>query len=208
MQKTRILLTAFEPFGGESINPALEIVRAIEPPSGVELHTLVVPVTFSGAARPVLAELDACDYDAVVMLGQAGGRSAITVERVAINIDDASIPDNAGDQPADRPILPEGPAAHFATLPIRRMIEAIQRAGVAASISNSAGTIVCNHLMYSVLHHLSGTPVRTGFIHVPWLPEQAQNRPGAPSMPLSQMLTGIAAALSALLPEQSANDLG
>lgn len=208
MQPKRILLTAFEPFGGERINPAQEIVRAIEPPSGINLHTLVVPVTFSGAAEPVLAELGARDYDDVVMLGQAGGRSAITVERVAINIDDASIPDNAGDQPIDRPILPDGPAAHFATLPIRRMIEAIQCAGVASSISNSAGTFVCNHLMDSVLHHLSGTPVRAGFIHVPWLPGQTQNRPGAPSMPLSQMLTGIAAALSALLPEQSVNDLG
>ena len=208
MQNMRLLLTAFEPFDGESINPALEIVRAIEPPPGINLHTLVVPVTFSGAAAPVLAELSARDYDAMVMLGQAGGRSAITVERVAINIDDASIPDNAGDQPIDRPILPDGPAAHFATLPIRRMVESMRRSGVAASISNSAGAFVCNHLMYSVLHHLSGTDVRAGFIHVPWLPEQAENHPGEPSMPLSQMLTGIEAALSALLPEPSANDFG
>ena len=208
MQPKRILLTAFEPFGGERINPALEIVRAIEPPSGINLHTLVVPVTFSGAAEPVLAELNARDYDAVVMLGQAGGRSAITVERVAINVDDASIPDNAGDQPVDRPILPDGPAAYFATLPIRRMAESVQCSGAAASISNSAGTFVCNHLMYRVLHHLSGTNVRAGFIHVPWLPEQLQNHPGTPSIPLSQMLTGIGAALSALLPERFMNGLG
>ena len=201
MQSKRILLTAFEPFGGESINPALEIVRAIEPATGIDLHTLVVPVTFSGAAEPVLAELSARNYAAVVMLGQAGGRSAITVERVAINIDDASIPDNAGDRPVDRPILPDGSAAYFATLPIRRMVEAIQRAGVAASISNSAGTFVCNHLMYRVLHRLSGTATRAGFIHVPWLPGQVQSRPGAPSMPLPQMLTGIRAALSALTEE-------
>ena len=205
----KVLLTGFDPFGGESVNPAFEAIKLLPSTiAGAEIVYVEIPTEFKKSAPAVEAAIKEHNPDIVINVGQAGGRSCVTVEKVGINLADARIPDNAGDQPADRPILPEGPAAHFATLPIRRMIEAIQRAGVAASISNSAGTFVCNHLMYSVLHHLSGTDVRAGFIHVPWLPEQAQNRPGAPSMPLSQMLTGIAAALSALLPEQSANDLG
>lgn len=195
----KILLTAFEPFGGESINPALEIARILETRTlDVEIRTVTVPVTFRDAARTVLDTLNREAFDAIVMLGQAGGRSAVTPERIAINIDDARIPDNIGDQPVDRPIVPGGPAAIFATLPIKAMVTAMQEAGISAAVSNSAGTFVCNHLMYRVLHHLDGSGVPAGFVHVPYLPEQVADKPNTPSMSLSDMIKGIEAALLAL----------
>lgn len=192
----KILLTAFEPFDGESINPALEIARILSARPGI--RTVTVPVTFRDAAQVVLNTLDEERFDAVIMLGQAGGRSSVTVERVAINIDDARIPDNIGDMPTDRPILAEGPAAVFATLPIKGMVQAMQDAGVSAAISNSAGTFVCNHLMYRVLHHLNGTGIPAGFIHVPYLPEQTTGKPDMPSMSLNDMIRAIDAAILAL----------
>lgn len=190
----RILLTAFEPFGGDTINPSLEIMRILEKRSDVDV--LAVPVTFSGSASAVLPHIPG--HDAVVMLGQAKGRKGLTVERVAINVDDASMPDNAGDAPSDGPIAEDGPAAYFSTLPIKQMVEAVKAEGLAASISNSAGTYVCNHLMYSVLHALSGSAVRAGFIHVPALPEQTKGHPEIPSMPLEDMVRGIEKALKTL----------
>lgn len=194
-----ILLTAFEPFGGESINPALEIARDLAGRSmNANLRTIAVPVTFRDAAQAVLTALETERFDAVVMLGQAGGRSAVTVERIAINIDDARIPDNLGDQPVDRPICPDGPAAFFATLPIHAMVQAMQAVGVSAAVSNTAGTFVCNHLMYRVLRHLAGSDTLAGFIHVPFLPEQTIGKPSAPSMALSDMTRAIEAALLVL----------
>lgn len=192
----KILLTAFEPFDGESINPALEIARTLSTRPGI--RTVTVPVTFRDAAQVVLNALDEERFDAVIMLGQAGGRSSVTVERVAINIDDARIPDNIGDTPTDRPILAEGPAAVFATLPIKAMVQAMQDSGVSAAVSNSAGTFVCNHLMYRVLHHLNGTGIPAGFIHVPFLPEQTTGKPDMPSMSLNDMIRAIDAAILAL----------
>lgn len=192
-----ILLTAFEPFGGETINPALEIARALAEYShpNASLRALTVPVTFAEAAQAVLSELEGRRYDAVLMLGQAGGRATVTVERVAINVNDASIPDNAGAQPCDEPIAPDGAPAYFATLPIKAIVAAIREAGVPANISNSAGTFVCNSLMYSVLRHLHGSGVPAGFIHVPWLPEQGERHSNAPSMPLEDMTRAIRAAI-------------
>lgn len=190
----RILLTAFEPFGGDAVNPSLEILRALA--NRPDVDALTVPVTFGGAAETVLSHLPG--HDAVVLMGLAKGRKEITVERVAINIDDASIPDNAGDRPVDRPICAEGAPAYFATLPIRQIVEAIRAAGVPASISNSAGTYVCNHLMYSVLHALREMPVAAGFLHVPATPELVQDTPGTPSLPLQDMVRGIGAALDIL----------
>jgi len=190
----RILLTAFEPFGGESINPSLEIARRLSGRPDVDV--LTVPVTFGGSAQAVIPHLPG--HDAVVMLGQAMGRKGLTVERVAINVDDASMPDNAGDAPTDRPIAEDGPAAYFSTLPVKAMVEAVRAEGLAASVSNSAGTYVCNHLMYSILHALRGENVRAGFIHVPALPEQTASRPEIPSMTLDDMVRGIEAALKTL----------
>lgn len=195
----KILLTAFEPFGGEVLNPALEIAKILATRSlDVEIRTATVPVTFRDAAQTVLDALSRESFDAVVMLGQAGGRNTVTVERIAINIDDARIPDNIGHQPIDHLILPDGPAAIFATLPIKKMVSAMQEAGVPASVSNSAGTFVCNHLMYRVLHHLCESGIPAGFVHVPYLPEQVAGKPDIPSMPLSDMVKGIEAALLAL----------
>jgi len=192
-----ILMTAFEPFGGETINPALEIARALAEyhHPNAELHALTVPVTFADAAETVIRELNRRRYDAVLMLGQAGGRASVTVERVAINVNDASIPDNAGAQPCDEPILTDGAPACFATLPIKAIVAAIRAAGIAANVSNSAGTFVCNSLMYSVLHHLNKTDIPAGFIHVPWLPEQGERHNNAPSMPLEEMTRAIQAAI-------------
>lgn len=190
----RILLTAFEPFGGDVINPSMEIARILSRRADVDV--LTVPVTFSGSHAAVLPRL--AGHDAVVMLGQAKGRKGLTVERVAINVDDASMPDNAGDSPTDRPIAENGPAAYFATLPVKAMVEAVRAEGLTASVSNSAGTYVCNHLMYSVLHALHKTDIRAGFIHVPALPEQIEGHPEIPSMTLEDMVRGIEAALNIL----------
>ena len=137
----------------------------------------------------------------VILLGQAGGRACLSVERVAINVDDARIADNAGRQPVDEPVAPAGPAAYFATVPMKAMVAAMREAEVPAEVSNSAGTFVCNHLLYGVLHFLaaSGRPARAGFIHVPWLESQAVTRPGEPAMALATMTRGVEAAIAAAL---------
>ena len=189
----KILVTGFEPFGGEEINPSLEILNVL-----VERQDVIgcrVPVVFRSAAESVLEHPQLGECGAILMLGQAKGRAGLTVERIAINVDDASIPDNNGDQPKDRPILSDGPAAYFATIPIKRAVSAIRAAGIPASVSNSAGTYVCNHLMYRVLAHLESTGIPAGFIHVPCLPEQAQSHP---SLTLDEMVRGISAVLDIL----------
>lgn len=190
----RILLTAFEPFGGESVNPSLEIAKILSRRDDVDV--LTVPVTFADSHAVVLPHI--AGHDAVVMLGQAKGRKGLTVERVAINVDDASMPDNAGDAPTDRPIIPDGPAAYFSTLPVKAIVNAIRNKNLPASVSNSAGTYVCNHLMYSVLHALREEDIPAGFIHVPALPEQTEGHPEIPSMTLEDMVCGIELALEVL----------
>ena len=191
----RVMVTAFEPFGGEKINPTMLLLEKLTAPDGIELEKVVLPVVFGEAEARAIDFLNAHPADAVVMLGQAGGRAAITVERVAINFDDASLPDNAGNQPREQSIRENAPAAYFSTLPVRRMVDRIQESGVRGAVSLSAGAYVCNHLMYSMLDFLAGTNVRAGFIHVPFLPEQTQT---APSMQLTEMVRGISAAIGAL----------
>ncbi len=198
----RILLTAFTPFGGETVNPALQAVELL-PGSieGIELMKLTVPTVFGKAAEAVAESMRSLKPQAVVCVGQAGGRKAITPERVAINMEDADIPDNEGNQPCDKPVIPGGPAAYFATLPNKAMVQAIQDAGLPAAISNTAGTFVCNHLMYSVLHLIKKEMTGTlgGFIHVPYLTEQAGKKPEpAFGMELSDIVRGLHAALSAV----------
>ena len=190
----RILLTAFEPFGGDTVNPSLQILEALAGRNDVDI--LTVPVTFRDAAQTVLDHLPG--HEAVLLLGLAKGRSGITVERVAINIDDAPIPDNAGDRPVDEPIREDGAPAYFATLPVKRIVENLRNAGIPASVSNSAGTYVCNHLMYSVLHALHKTGIPAGFIHVPATPEMVKDCPEIPSLPLKDMIRAIELALSLL----------
>nr|WP_207626851.1 pyroglutamyl-peptidase I [Photorhabdus stackebrandtii] len=197
------MITAFEPFGGETTNPSWESVRRLQDQqlSGVHIETRQLPCVFNTSLTCLYAAIDEIQPELVIAVGQAGGRPDITVERVAINVNDARIPDNQGNQPIDTPIVPEGPAAYFSTLPIKAIANSLQVAGIPASISQSAGTYVCNHVMYGLLHHLALTnpKVRGGFIHIPYLPEQAVKHPGAPSMALETITTSLKIAINQAL---------
>ena len=191
MKKT-VLLTGFEPFNGALTNPSWEAVRAlkgwIEDDFIVEI--LQLPCVFGFANRVLCGAVDEIKPDIVLCVGQAGGRAALTVERVAINVDDAPILDNDGQQPVDAPIAPEGPAAYFATLPVKAIVGAMRERGLQAAVSQTAGTFVCNHVFYGVMHHLQGRDASGGFIHLPYLPEQ-----GEPSMALRDMIDGLKVAV-------------
>ena len=193
-----ILVTAFDPFGGESVNPAQLAVEAL--PCRIGGHSVikyVVPTIFGLSADLVIEQMDRLSPDAVVCVGQAGGRDAITPERVAINIMDAKIPDNAGCIPVDVPVVPDGPAAYFSTLPVKTMVAAIEDAGLPGKLSNTAGTFVCNQLLYRILHHAATRmpECRCGFIHVPYIPTQTTDKP---SMELGDIVTGLTAAIEAI----------
>ncbi len=197
-----VLVTGFEPFGGETINPSwLAAQRLPDSLGGCRVEKLLLPVEFGASGRLLCRRLDELRPKAVLCLGQAGGRAALTVERVAINVMDASQPDNAGFQPQDEPIRPEGPAAYFSTLPLRACVEAARRAGVPAAVSNTAGTYVCNQLLYAALDWAAqaGWQGKAGFVHLPWLPAQVLDRPGQPSMELETMVQGVQAVLEAAL---------
>ena len=197
-----VLVTGFEPFGGEDINPSWEICTALSRRiGGARIETLRVPTQFGLAIETVAGAIARLEPSVVLCLGQAGGRAAVSVERVAINVDDARIADNAGSQPVDEAIAPAGPAAYFSTLPIKAMVAAMREAGVPAQVSNTAGTFVCNHLLYGVLHLLAAGSrrARAGFVHVPWLDSQAVRRPGEPAMALATMVRGVEAAIAAAL---------
>ncbi len=196
----KILLTAFDAFGGESINPALKAVSLVKAPEGVELSKLEVPTVFGKSVDVVAAAMEREQPDAVICIGQAGGRKAVTPERVAINLMDAGIADNEGFIPVDLPIVPGGENALFSTLPIKAMVFAIQAAGVPAQLSNSAGTFVCNQLLYGVLNLCKEKFPNTiaGFIHVPFLPEQTVSRTEMPSLSLASMVTALEAALACI----------
>ena len=197
----KLLLTGFTPFDGEKINPALEAVKRVKPEiAGMEIVKLEVPTVFGESVRLVAEAIEREQPDFVLSIGQAGGRAEITPERVAINVDDARIPDNVGQQPIDVPIFADGENAYFATLPVKAMAEAIQKAGLPAALSNTAGTFVCNHLMYGVLHHLhqNHKSAKAGFIHVPYIPEQTADKPGVPSMPLDDIVRALEAAIAAI----------
>ena len=198
----KLLLTAFDPFGGESLNPALEAVKNVSDKIGsVEITKLEVPTVFYKSVAKVKAEMDRLRPDAVLCIGQAGGRFEVTPERVAINIDDARIPDNEGNQPLSIPIFEDGAPAYFASLPIKAMTQAIRNIGLPASVSNTAGTFVCNHLMYGVLYHINKSypNMRGGFIHVPYIPEQVVvNRPSTPYMALTHIIRALEAAIGAI----------
>lgn len=197
-----VLLTGFEPFNKEPINPAWEAVRALdgwqeggEPGAGTDAFRVVarqLPCVFVDANDAMRALLDEVQPALVIAVGQAGGRVDLTVERVAINVDDAPIKDNAEQQLVDTPIVAGGPAAYFSTLPIKAIVAALRAGGLPASVSQTAGTFVCNHVFYGLMHALAGRDdVRAGFIHIPYLPEQAARHPGAASMSLAQMIEGL-----------------
>ena len=198
----KILLTAFEPFDGEKINPALEAVSLVaDKIAGADIIKLTVPTVFRKSVDVLAAAVESERPDAVLCIGQAGGRSEMTPEGVAVNIDDARIPDNEGYQPVDCPIIPNGVPAYFSTLPIKAMVKAIRDAGIPAGVSNSAGTFVCNHLMYGLLHALAEKypNVRGGFMHVPYAPCQVVHRPSTPSMSISDIAAGIEAAIKVVV---------
>ncbi|MBQ2947812.1 MAG: pyroglutamyl-peptidase I [Clostridia bacterium] len=201
----KLLLTAFDPFGGEKMNPALEAVRLVPDRVGEwEIVKLTVPTVFGLSIRTAAEVIEKERPDAVLCIGQAGGRSALTPERVAINLSDARIADNAGLQPVDEPIAQDGPAAYFSTLPVKAMAAAIREAGLPAAVSYTAGTFVCNHLMYGVLHLLARDypGVRGGFMHVPFAPCQVTER-AAPSMSIADIARGIETAIGAIAKNES-----
>ena len=193
-----ILFTGFEPFGGETVNPAFEAVRLLpDSAGGMPIRRLRLPMSFRYAGETLLEAVDAWRPEAVVCVGQAGGRKTVTPEKVAINYIDARIPDNDGAQPADVPIRADGPAAYFATLPVRAIDEAIRAAGVPCAVSYSAGCYVCNFVMYTLLDHLAQTApdVLGGFIHVPYAAEQTAGKPaGTPSLTVAQMTQALTCA--------------
>ena len=190
----KALVTGFEPFGGDAVNPSCEALAHLPARLGdLAIETRVLPCRF-GAAISVLEQAIAAGApDIVLSVGLAGGRAELSLERVALNIDDARIADNGGAQPVDRPIVPDGPAAYFATLPIKAAVAALREAELPASVSNTAGTFVCNHVFYALMH-LAATrflSIRAGFLHVPYLPGQAARLPSTPSMALDQIARGI-----------------
>ena len=193
----KLLITGFDPFGGADRNPSREAVMALPDVIGdYTLFKLEIPTVFGLAAETVLRAAADLRPDAILCVGQAGGRANITPEVVAINLREASIPDNRGNQPRNTPVVENAPAAYFSTLPVRHMVEAVKAAGVPCALSYSAGVFVCNDLLYTLLHHYDGTDVRVGFIHIPYLPEQAGE--GVASLPLEDAVRGLTAAIQAL----------
>ncbi len=190
----RLLITGFDPFGGETLNPAWEAVRRLPETVGFwELHKLQIPTVFGKAAEVVKKAAEVIRPEAILCIGQAGGWDCVTPERIAVNIRDARIPDNEGSQPQGAYIEETGPAAYFATVPVTAMAQAIQLAKLPGRVSNSAGAFVCNDTLYSLLHHYHGTQVKVGFVHVPYLPEQ-----GSPSLSLEQTVKALEAAIKSL----------
>lgn len=190
----QLLITGFEPFGGETVNPSWEAVRLLPEELGdYRLTKLQIPTVFGRAAGTVLETARTLHPDVILCIGQAGGRSGVTPEVVGINLREARIPDNAGNQPENVPVVENAPAAYFSTVPVRAMVGAIRDAGVPASLSYSAGAFVCNDVLFSLLHHYRETETRVGFVHVPFLPEQAKE--AAPSLPLADIVRALTAAI-------------
>ncbi len=202
----KILLTGFEPFGGDPRNPALEAVRKAAAPEGCEFVRLEVPTVFGRSVQTVTEAILREKPDVILMIGQAGSRRAVTPEKAAINWQDARIPDNDGQQPKDQPVVPEGPAAYFSTLPVGRITEALLAAGIPAAISTSAGSYVCNHLFYGVMHFLAerGIRIPAGFMHVPYMTEQLSEEQKAkfPSLAFACIVRAVEIAAETAAEEQ------
>ena len=192
---TKVLLTGFEPFGKATLNPSGEIVKQI---SGDNIVTAILPVAYAQSAERLLALIAEHNPDVVICLGQAEGRTHLTPERIAINLDDARLADNEGVIRNDVPIVAGGPVAYESTLPIKEIVKAVNDAGVPAAVSLSAGAFLCNHVFYVAQDHFKGTKVRSGFVHVPLMDEQAGEFPGLPTMPLDQMVKAVRTMLEVL----------
>ncbi len=198
----KILVTGFDPFGGEKINPAWEAVSRIKDEiAGAEVIKLQVPTVFKKSIEILEEGIEEHKPDAVICVGQAGGRFDVTPERVAINIDDARIKDNEGNQPIDVSVFEDGAPAYFATLPVKAIVKEINAAGLPSTLSNTAGTFVCNHIMYGALYLADKKypNMRAGFIHVPYIPQQVVDKKGAPSMALEDIVKSLEAAVKAVV---------
>ncbi|MCZ6944878.1 pyroglutamyl-peptidase I, partial [Bacillus mycoides] len=184
-----VLVTGFDPFGGESINPAWEVAKSLHEKTIGEYKIISkqVPTVFHKSIRVLKEYIEELSPEMIICIGQAGGRPDITIERVAINVDDARIADNEGNKPVDVQIVEEGPIAYWSTLPMKAIVKKLREEGIPASVSQTAGTFVCNHLFYGLMHELEkhDKKIKGGFVHIPFLPEQASNYPGQPSMSLS-----------------------
>jgi pyroglutamyl-peptidase len=197
----KILVTGFDPFGGEPINPSWEAVRRLpDAVKSIEIIKAQIPTSCGRSADVVRAAILEHDPDVVICIGQAGGQLAISAERVASNVSEGRIPDNDGKQPIDTRIRADGPAAYFTSLPVEAMVTAMKKTGIPAVVSNNAGAYVCNHLMYQVLymidHEFPGK--RGGFVHVPYAPQQVVNKPGEPALGIDEMATALAASIGAI----------
>ena len=199
----KILVTGFDPFGGEKINPSYEAVKGLPDRIGdAEIIKMEIPTVMGKSIETLSEKIEEIWPDAVVSVGQAGGANAIRVERIAVNLDDYRIPDNDGNQPVDMPVYVGGPNAYFSTLPIKAIRDALVDKGIAAEISNSAGLFVCNHVFYSVRHlcetKYAGKGIISGFIHVPFIPDQTKDKPDVPAMELDDIVNGLTAALEVI----------
>ncbi|MGF3142133.1 pyroglutamyl-peptidase I [Facklamia sp. P13064] len=206
----KILVTGFDPFGGEDVNPAIEAVRMLpDEIAGAEIIKLEIPTVFHKSAEVVREKALEVKPDVILNIGQAGGRAELTPERVAINQDDARIPDNEGNQPIDVSIQKDGEPAYFASLPVKAMVEAIRKAGLPASISNTAGTFVCNHIMYQSLYFAAKEMPNTkaGFMHIPFMTQQVVDKPNVPSMSLKDIAKGIEKAIEAIVEYNEKEDI-
>jgi len=198
----KILVTGFTPFGGEKVNPSYEAVKQLDSTIlGAEVVTMEVPTVFKKAIDTLEKAMETEKPDAVICVGQAGGRFEISVERVAINIDDARIADNEGNQPIDEPVYADGENAYFSNLPIKAMVKKIKESNIPAAVSNTAGTFVCNHIMYGLLYIIDKKypDIKGGFIHVPFIAEQVMDKRNAPSMTTDQIVKGLTCAIEAVL---------
>ena len=192
---SKILVTGFEAFDKSALNPSAEIVKAL---IGDDLVTAILPVVFGQASSTLKELIDLHKPSAVLCLGLAVGRSEITPERIAINLDNARIADNAGNQPLEQRVIADGPDGHFSTLPIEKMVTSMKAAGIPASISLSAGTFVCNHIFYVLQDYLKDSSIKSGFMHVPLMDEQRKEFPALPTMPIRQMIAGVQISLDVL----------
>src|ERR1043165_6499090 len=190
----KALVTGFDAFGGDTINPSALAVRKLKRKlGGVVIHTAVLPTSYARSAIALGGAIHEVRPDIVLCVGQAGGRAELCLERVAINVQDARIKDNDGKQPVDRPVVRDGPAAHFATLPIKACVAEMRKAGLPAAVSNTARTVVCNNAFYALMDLVARHPVpmKAGFLHIPYVPEQASRLGAVPSMALAEIVRGI-----------------
>lgn len=198
----KILVSGFDPFGGEKINPAIEAVKLLSDEiKGNEVIKIEIPTVIGKSVDKLKEKIAEVKPNVVISVGQAGGREDITVERVAINVDDCRIKDNEGNQPIDEKIAEDGPDAYLLTLPIKAIVENIKSANIPASVSNTAGTFICNHVAYGMAH-LRATEypnMRTGFIHIPFLPEQVLNKAHTASMSLDTIVKALEKAIEAVI---------